>query len=57
MNCFFVLLLKGQFLERIYTITAFYFYGGLLYGPAVYRKIRLIRETGFSSGAPLFEKS
>jgi hypothetical protein len=31
--------------------------GGPLYGSAVYGEIRQIRETGFASRAPLFEKS
>jgi hypothetical protein len=31
--------------------------GGLLYGPAVYSKIRQIRDIGFTSRSPLFVKS
>jgi hypothetical protein len=45
----------GSYKQIIYSFFACC--GGPLYGPAVYTKIRNVRETGFTSKSPRFKKS
>jgi hypothetical protein len=54
---FFVFLSKGQFYKITYRYSFSTCCGGPLYGLAVYSKIRQIREPGFTSRDPIFDKS